>query len=116
MSLVYDTVVLAACGKRRVCHPEPVSFAGEGSAVRKKAKEKADSEPRSKTERGSERHIFEFFRSLGEQAQPVARRLQNESRRGEVDSAGGRGRSESDSTAGRRRAGQNLRNMRGETG
>jgi len=31
-----------------------VSFAGEGSAVRKKAKEKADSEPRSKTERGSE--------------------------------------------------------------
>jgi len=31
-----------------------VSFAGEGSAVRKKAKEKADSSPRSKTERGSE--------------------------------------------------------------
>jgi hypothetical protein len=29
----------------RVCHPEPVSFAGEGSAVREKAKEKADSSP-----------------------------------------------------------------------
>ncbi len=45
---------LAGCGKGRVGHPEPVSFAGEGSAVRKKAKEKVDSEPRSKTERGSE--------------------------------------------------------------
>ena len=36
---------LAGFGKRRVCHPEPVSFAGEGSAVRKKAKEKGDSSP-----------------------------------------------------------------------
>ena len=41
-----------------------MSFAGEGSTVRKKAKEKADSEPRSKTERGEEWHIFEFFRNL----------------------------------------------------
>jgi hypothetical protein len=47
-------VSLAGCGKRRVYHPEPVSFAGEGSAVRKNAKEKADSSPRSKTERASE--------------------------------------------------------------
>jgi hypothetical protein len=47
-------VALAGCGKRRVCHLEPVSFAGERSAVRKKVKEKADSSPRSKTERGSE--------------------------------------------------------------
>ena len=42
---------LAACGKTRICHPEPASFAGEGSAVRKKTKKKADSSPRSKTER-----------------------------------------------------------------
>jgi hypothetical protein len=41
---------LAGCGRS----PEPASFAGEGSAVRKKTKEKADSEPRSKTERGSQ--------------------------------------------------------------
>src|ERR1700747_3549132 len=45
---------LAGCGKSRICHPEPASFAGEGSAVRKKTKEKADSSPRSKTKRGSE--------------------------------------------------------------
>ena len=41
------------------------------------------------------------------QAQPVARRLQDQSQRGEADSAGSRGRSEPDSTAGRRGAGQN---------
>ena len=48
------SVALAGCGNSRICHPEPASFAGEGSAVRKKAKEKADSSPRSETERGSE--------------------------------------------------------------
>jgi hypothetical protein len=47
-------LALAGCGKSRICHPEPASFADEGSAVRKKTKEKADSSPRSKTERGSE--------------------------------------------------------------
>jgi hypothetical protein len=45
---------LAGCGKSRIYHPEPALFAGEGSAVHKETKEKADSEPRSKTERGSE--------------------------------------------------------------
>jgi hypothetical protein len=55
----------------RVCHPEPASFGGEGSAVRNTAKEKADSSPRSKTERGSEGHIFEFFRSLLEPATAI---------------------------------------------
>ena len=35
-------------GKSRVCHPERAPFAGEGSAVRKKAKERADSEPRQR--------------------------------------------------------------------
>jgi hypothetical protein len=43
-----------AAEKRRTCHPEPALFAGEGSAFRKKAKGKADSSPRSKTERVSE--------------------------------------------------------------
>jgi hypothetical protein len=33
-------LALAGCGKSRICHPEPASFAGEGSAVRKKTKEK----------------------------------------------------------------------------
>src|ERR1700732_4487546 len=42
------SVALAGCGNSRICHPEPASFAGEGSAVRKKAKEKADSSPRQK--------------------------------------------------------------------
>jgi len=32
----------------RACHPDPASLAGEGSAVRKKAREKADSSPRQK--------------------------------------------------------------------
>jgi hypothetical protein len=50
----YKHYRLAGCGKGRICHPEPASFADEGSAVRKKTKEKADSSPRSKTERGSE--------------------------------------------------------------
>jgi hypothetical protein len=45
---------LAGCGKSRICHPEPASFAGEGSAVRKDTKEKADSSPRSKIERREE--------------------------------------------------------------
>jgi hypothetical protein len=50
----------AACGKSRVCHPEPASFAGEGSAVRKKAKKKADSSPRQKPN-GVRNDTFSLF-------------------------------------------------------
>jgi hypothetical protein len=42
-----------AAEKGALCHPEPALFAGEGSAVRKNAQEKADSSPRSKNERDS---------------------------------------------------------------
>jgi hypothetical protein len=45
---------LQAAEKGAFVIPNPCRFAGEGSVVRKKAKEKADSSPRSKTERGSE--------------------------------------------------------------
>jgi hypothetical protein len=31
---------LAGCGKSRICHPEPASFAGEGTAVRKEPRKK----------------------------------------------------------------------------
>jgi predicted alpha/beta superfamily hydrolase len=48
----------------RVCHPEPESFAGEGSAVRKKAKEKADSSPPFKNRTGLGMTYFRVFRSL----------------------------------------------------
>jgi hypothetical protein len=47
-------------GIRRVCHPESASFAGEESAVRKKAKEKADSSPRQKLN-GVRNDIFSTF-------------------------------------------------------
>ena len=53
-SALLNEIGLTGCAKSQICHPEPASFAGEGSAVRKKTKEKADSEPRSKTERGSQ--------------------------------------------------------------
>jgi hypothetical protein len=49
-----DFLNLAGYGKSRICHPEPALFAGDGFAVCKKTKEKADSELRSKTEWGSE--------------------------------------------------------------
>jgi hypothetical protein len=47
-------------GKSRVCHPERAPFAGEGSAVRKKANEKADSSPRQKPN-GFRNDIFSLF-------------------------------------------------------
>jgi hypothetical protein len=56
-------LVLAGCGKSRVCHPEPALFAGEGSAVRKTAKEKADSSP-VKNQTGFGMTYFYFFRRL----------------------------------------------------
>jgi hypothetical protein len=54
---------LAGCGKSRLCHPEAASFAGEGSAVRKKVKEKADSSPHQKPN-GVRTDIFSLFRTL----------------------------------------------------
>jgi hypothetical protein len=57
--IVRETI--GGCGKRRVCHPEPVLFAGEGSAVRKKAKEKADSSPSFKNRAGFGMTYFSSF-------------------------------------------------------
>jgi hypothetical protein len=51
---VFVRVAEQAVEKGHICHPERVTFAGEGSAGRKKAQGKANSESRSKTERGSE--------------------------------------------------------------
>jgi hypothetical protein len=51
-------------GKRRVCHPELGSFAGEGSAFRKKAEEKSRflTPFKNRTEFGMT--YFESFRGL----------------------------------------------------
>jgi hypothetical protein len=51
---VFVRVAEQAVEKGHICHSERVTFAGEGSAGRKKTQGKADSESRSKTERGSE--------------------------------------------------------------
>jgi hypothetical protein len=61
LRLVCQGTARAACSKMRICHPEPASFAGEGSAFCKKAKEKADSSRRLKTEQGSEMTYFKVF-------------------------------------------------------
>jgi hypothetical protein len=51
---VFVRVAEQAVEKGHICHSERVTFAGEGSAGRKKTQGKADFESRSKTERGSE--------------------------------------------------------------
>jgi hypothetical protein len=51
---------LQAVEKAAFVIPNPASFAGEGSAVRKKAKEKADSSPRQKPN-GVRNDIFSLF-------------------------------------------------------
>jgi hypothetical protein len=55
-----EGTALQAAKKSRGCHPEPASFAGEGSAVRNKAKEKADSSPHQKPN-GVRNDTFSLF-------------------------------------------------------